>query len=470
MQQTRGDKSIMRIHPKTPIIVGIGQCVDRRLDFDATTAPSPQSLRLIAAQNALLDSGCREAISQSIDCVVAVRTMLDSVPGVPQPFGRCEKPASTIAAALGIDRAQCKYSHVGGDQPQTLVNEMAEAICRGEVRTVLLVGAEATLAMKQAARAQTMLDWSESAAGEEIDRGLGYPLLTAYELRNGLGSPTQTYPAFEHALRMRLGRSREAHLIAMSSLWSGFSKVAAGNAYAQFPEARSAEFLAAPSAENYPVADPYLKWHVAQDAVNQGAAVILTSVGEAERLGISPEKWIFLHGYAQARDRFVTERQDLSRSKAIELVIPTALEMAGKSPSDIQYFDLYSCFPCAVFLAAEALALDAGRVPLTVTGGLPFFGGAGNNYSMHAIVSMVEKLRADRQAYGLVLANGGFLSKEAAGIYSAQPVENWQPSTVDLQPEIDALAATQLLAESCEAKVETYTVTYAKGAPQRAYV
>jgi acetyl-CoA C-acetyltransferase len=269
---------------------------------------------------------------------------------------------------------------------------------------------------------------------------------------------------------MRLGRSREAHLIAMSSLWSGFSKVAAGNAYAQFPEARSAEFLAAPSAENYPVADPYLKWHVAQDAVNQGAAVILTSVGEAERLGISPEKWIFLHGYAQARDRFVTERQDLSRSKAIELVIPTALEMAGKSPSDIQYFDLYSCFPCAVFLAAEALALDAGRVPLTVTGGLPFFGGAGNNYSMHAIVSMVEKLRADRQAYGLVLANGGFLSKEAAGIYSAQPVENWQPSTVDLQPEIDALAAPQLLEESCDAQVETYTVTYTKGVPQRAYI
>ena len=89
---------------------------------------------------------------------------------------------------------------------------------------------------------------------------------------------------------------------------------------------------------------------------------------------------------------------------------------------------------------------------------------------MHAIASMVEKLRTDRQAYGLVLANGGFLSKEAAGVYSAQPVENWQPSTVDLQPEIDALAAPQLLAESCEAQVETYTVTYAKGAPQRAYV
>ena len=31
---------------------------------------------------------------------------------------------------------------------------------------------------------------------------------------------------------------------------------------------------------------------------------------------------------------------------------------------------------------------------LTVTGGLPYFGGAGNNYVMHSIVTMMQKLRA----------------------------------------------------------------------------
>lgn len=456
----------MPIDPKTPIIIGVGQVVDRQVESRC----SPQSLRQIATERAIADSSAVVPILQVIDQVIVVRTMLDSIPGIDQPFGQCKSPARTLAAALGIENARCEYSHVGGDQPQTLVNEAAESICSGDARAVLIAGAEATLAMKQSLRAQIMLDWSYSADGEEIDRGLGYPLLTPYELKNGLGSPTQTYPAFEHAIRMRRGSSREQHLQAMSELWAEFSRVAAQNPYAQFPEERSAEFLSTPSPENYPIADPYLKWHVAQDAVNQGAAVILMSVGEAERLGVPPHKWVYLHGYAQARDRFVTERQDLSQSEAIERVVGATLQMAKKAARDIGHFDLYSCFPCAVFLAAEALGLDGSQIPLTVTGGLPFFGGAGNNYSMHAIATMVERLRADRNGFGMVLANGGFLSKEAAGIYSCQPAENWKPSATDLQPEIDALPAPTLLEESCEAPLESYTVTYAKGEPQRAYV
>ena len=61
--------------------------------------------------------------------------------------------------------------------------------------------------------------------------------------------------------------------------------------------------------------------------------------------------------------------------------------------------------------------------PLTVTGGLPFHGGPGNNYSMHGIVAMLDVLRspAQRGTFGMVTANGGFLSKHAAGLYSTTP-------------------------------------------------
>src|SRR3546814_8469180 len=87
---------------------------------------------------------------------------------------------------------------------------------------------------------------------------------------------------------------------------------------------------------NYRVADPYLKWHVAQDAVNQGAAVVLTSVDAARRAGIAPGKHVYLHGYAAFQDRLVSERIDLSRSRAIEAALQSALNMAGKAVAAIK--------------------------------------------------------------------------------------------------------------------------------------
>ncbi|WP_422059632.1 enoyl-CoA hydratase-related protein [Sphingopyxis sp.] len=458
------------IDPRTPILVGVGQ-IARHWDGLPADAPSPLTLQVAAARTALADSGAPDALLAMIDGVVVVRANHDSVDGVRHPFGRCANPPATLAAELGIASACCIYSVVGGDQPQALVAEAAEAIFAGDVDAVLLSGSEATATMKQAIKARTTLDWSHGVDAPFEDRGLGPTLLSDYEIANGLGAPTQTYPVFENSLRARLGLSPEAYGAMMAELWEGFSAVAADNPYAQFPKARTRDFLATPSDANYRVAEPYLKWHVAQDAVNQGAALILTSVDAATRAGIDPAKWIYLHGYAAYKDRLVTERPDLSRSLAMEKALQGALSMAGKSVAQINQFDLYSCFPCAVLLAAEALGIDWRRTPCTVTGGLPFFGGAGNNYSMHAIATMAERLRAAPDEYGLVLANGGFLSKEAVGIYSATPVEGWRPREKDaVQAGIDAAPAPVRLSESTEAVIDSYTVTWKKGRPSRGYV
>jgi acetyl-CoA C-acetyltransferase len=145
--------------------------------------------------------------------------------------------------------------------------------------------------------------------------------------------------------------------------------------------------------------------------------------------------------------------------------------MSGKTSDEIELLDLYSCFPCAVLLASEALGVDWRSKVCTVTGGLPFFGGAGNNYSMHAIATMVERLRAAPCSFGLVLANGGYLTKEAVGIYSAQAVPNWHPAVKSgRQVAIDEAPAPRLLAETTEAVIETGTVTWKKGRPSRGYV
>jgi len=461
----------MSLLARTPILIGVGQTVSHWDGTDPSQAPSPQTLSRIAGAAALIDTGAADAVSGAIDVVAVVRANVDSVEGVKPPFPQCVNPPRVLAVDLGLNAPRTIYSTVGGDQPQALVNEFAEAIFAGEAQAVLLAGAEAIAASKQARRRRIALDWSRPVDGDTEDRGVGKPLLSAYEIANGLGYPTQTYPLFEQALRARLGYDRSAFVKMISELWAGFSKVAADNPYAQFPVERSPDFLATRSPENYQIADPYLKWHVAQDAVNQGAALILTSVEKARALGVPENKWVYLHGYAHGTDRYPTRRTDVSRSLAMELVLAQTLSSAGKTAVDIAEYDLYSCFPCAVLIAAEYLGLNWRERALTVTGGLPFFGGAGNNYSMHAIATMAERMRQTPEAFGLVLANGGFLSKEAAGVYSTTPADDWAPvSSTDLQARLDAQIAPPLGDDAVEALIASYTVTWTKGAPQRGYV
>ena len=50
-----------------------------------------------------------------------------------------------------------------------------------------------------------------------------------------------------------------------------------------------------------------------------------------------------------------------------------------------------------------------------------FAGGPWNNYVMHSIATMVERLRDDAGALGLVTANGGYVTKHAFGVYSTRP-------------------------------------------------
>jgi acetyl-CoA C-acetyltransferase len=99
-----------------------------------------------------------------------------------------------------------------------------------------------------------------------------------------------------------------------------------------------------------------------------------------------------------------------------------ALEVAGIGVGDLATIDLYSCFPAPVFNICDGLGLTADDPRgLTLTGGLPFFGGTGNNYSMHAIAETVAPARQAPGSYGFVGANGGVMSKYSAGVYASRP-------------------------------------------------
>ncbi len=73
----------------------------------------------------------------------------------------------------------------------------------------------------------------------------------------------------------------------------------------------------------------------------------------------------------------------------------------GTSLDEVAHLDLYSCFASSLSFAAT----PSGSRPaagLTVTGGLPYHGGPGSNYSTHALAAMAEALRRDPGSLGLV--------------------------------------------------------------------
>ena len=473
----QASSSNTNIKPNTPILVGVGQSLYRGKLQDAG------GLNLIelvaqASAAALEDSQQAQLLTEAIDCVVVNRFFGDSSPGLSHAFGACENFPASLSSRLAITPKEMVYADVGGHSPQRLINEASKRLYDGEVNAVLIAGAEANDLVKQALRAGEILDWSEAmpesyAEIDYDDRGLGKPFMGMANLANGISLPTNVYPLFENAWRHRQGITLEQQRALIGELFSKFADVAANNPYSQFPEQRSAEFLATPSRENYEIALPHLKWHVAQDAVNQGAAAIVTTVAAAQAMGIPESQWVGLSGYGDADEALVTARSDLSRSPMVSLAADSALNMAGQTVDDMSAFDIYSCFPCAVIFACEALGIDWQKESraLTLTGGLPLFGGAGNNYSMHGIAEAVQLARQDEQASVMVFANGGYLSKASVGIYSKSLNPDWQPNVDPVFATDDAKAQGEeyVLQGEAVGTVSSYTVVYKKGQPFYAF-
>lgn len=459
----------------TPILVGAGQFTEK--NSSPKLAHSPMGIAAQAAKAAIADTGIGNQLPALIDTLAVVRIFPDSFnrPRMANPFGRAENPPRAVARRIGANPLNAIYGNVGGNTPQKFINEMAERITSGDVGVVLITGSEAIKTAQNALRNNIDLDWNEQDAGSQEDRGIGVTLSTPHEMAHGLGVPIQTYPLFENAIRGIQGHSIEEHLQHMGELMAPFTDVAAENEFSYYGTRRSADELATVTAENRFIGFPYPKWMNAMDAVNQGAAVVMTSVGKAKELGIDPAKWIFLHGCAEADEKIlVGDRVNYHSSPAMRINSAKAFEMASKTLDDMDYIDLYSCFPSAVEVACDALGLSyTDTRGLTLTGGLPFFGGPGNNYSMHAIATLVPKLRARPSSFGLITANGGYLSKHATGIYSATPTQgHWhREPPASYQAEIDAMKSP-IFTETPygEAHVETYTVCFNRGIAERGIV
>ncbi|WP_433523484.1 acetyl-CoA acetyltransferase [Nocardia pseudovaccinii] len=445
--------------PRTPVLVGVGQVVHRNGE---PGLPGPVELAAESLRRAGADSGAGDRLLRSADLIAAAAPVSRPYPDL----------GALVAVELGAAPKRTLQSvRFGGDAPQRLVDTVAQAIADGRCEVALIAGAESVASWNAATRTGAALDWPEQ--GEEVrpteligtERGPN----TEMETAAGLWGPIYFYALMETALRRRLGLSEAAQRERIGALWSRFSAVAARNPYAWQPAEQSIEDLVTPSRANRMVSSPYPKLLVANLSVDQGAGLILCSAAAADAAGVPRDRWVFPHGGASAADEwYVCERADMSSSPAIAAAGRAALSGAGIGIDDVAHIDLYSCFPVAVQVAAEALGLpiDDPARPLSVTGGLTFAGGPGNNYATHSIATLAGRLRDDPSAYGLASALGWYITKHAIGVYSARPPARLFRAD---EPEVPVARRDTALGYTGPATVEAYTVAYRKGpAPEHA--
>ena len=464
------------VDPRTPILVGCGQITD------TTGAPTSERSNTAfcaeAARLALADTRASigaESLGRQLDAVAVLEFFPDISPRFASPFGRCSNPPKGVASRLNATPRQQLYTHSGGNMPQYLVNRFAEEIARGETDLALVCGSELLRSTQNARKAGLAIDHREEPGGEPTRIGDSRFGFSDEEARHDLRAAIHFYPLIENAIRGGLKRDLTSHMTAMGRLFARLAAVAKDNPLATRREGYSAERLATAAGDNRWICFPYPRLMNSNAMIDQAAAVLVTSVGKAREWGIPQDRWVFLHGCADGTDTWVvSERERLDASPAIRGCARRALDMAGKTVADVAAFDLYSCFPSAVEVAMREIGIaeDDPR-PISVTGGLPFFGGPGNNYVTHSIAEMMNVVRGKPASFGMVTANGNYLTKHSAGLYSTLPTEGpWRrEDPKKFQAELDARPKQRVnTAPAGTGTIETYCVAYGKDAPEKAWI
>lgn len=437
----------MTADDRTPVLIGVGQVLNRIQDLNE--ALEPLDMMMQAIELAEQDSHSSGFLSHC-DSIRVVRGMWSY-----------QNPAKYIADSIGSSQAETVGTLIGGNQNQAVINETATQIQEGVLDLVLITGAENGNSTTKARKLGKTLPQKETPG--TYDRIIGAeqrPEHHPFEVKKGINRAIQVYPMYDNAIRFHRNESIPQHLERVSGLWSRFNDVAQKNPNAWVQRDMSAEEIRTPSDSNRPISFPYTKFMNANMSVNMGAALIMTCVGKAKELGVPESRWVYPLAGVKGYDHFsASVRDEFFKSPGIRIVGERLLELADTTADDLEYVDLYSCFPSAVQVAAREYGLSEDR-DLTVTGGLTFGGGPLNNYVMHSIARMVELLRDSENAKGLITANGGNIYKQVHGIYGSEPLD--KPFVAEsVQDRIDALPERECL-ESFEgaATIEAYTVMY----------
>lgn len=430
-----------------PVIIGVGEVTDR--PASPMEGLEPLALMELALRRASEDAG--GDLLPKVDSLTIVNEV--SWPYLDAP--------TQLSQRLAIEPTHSHYGEIGGESPVRFIHEAALQIARGECRVAAVVGAEATHTVAKATKLSQSLPWTERHPEPKLVRGMD--LVHPLSLRHGIFSPITIYPLYENASLAAWGQTPAEALDESGRLWQRYAEVAVENSYAWTREPLSPEQIVTPATNNRLIAWPYTKHMVANPMVNQGAAILLTSLANARALGIQPERMVFVLGGAAAREpQDYLQREQFERSDAQNAVLETVLAMAGGDAQVFSELELYSCFPCVPKMARRTLGLDESFTP-TVAGGLSFFGAPLNNYMTHAAAAMVRRLRGQDNGLGLLYGQGEFVTKHHAlllgTVQAGEPLA--QEYSVQEKVESRRGPVPELIEKySGTATLETFTLSY----------
>jgi len=413
------------IDPRTPCLIGVAQRTYRRADG---LAPEPLVQWEQVVRAAAADTGARADVLASLD---SLQIVFCQTWAYDDPVGR-------LAERLSISPRHRLYSGIGGTTPQVLVQEAAAAILRGELDTAVVCGAEALDTVRRLRKAGERPSFSYRDPERKP-----YPFEAPFhpaEVAHEVSQAWLTFTVWDIARRAHRRTPLGEYRAELGRMMAPMTAVAATNPNAWFPTARSADELITATPDNRMVAYPYTKYMCSVIDVDMAAAVIVASEAAADRLGVPAEQRVYLRGWCYATDPvYVAEHEPMWASPAMEAASREALSRAGVGIDDIAHLDLYSCFASSLNLARDALGLrDEDPRPLTVTGGLPFAGGAASDYMSHALATMAGVLRADPGSLGLVSGVGMHMTKHVFAVYSTTPAPVVPPDERAVQSQLDA--------------------------------
>jgi acetyl-CoA C-acetyltransferase len=390
---------------RIPVIAGVGEIIDR--PSDSANALEPLALMAEAALRA--DDDARGGLlrqTDSIDIVGLVSWRYEDLPAL-------------LNQRLGLAPVRAVYGPVGGESPVRYLHEAARRIITGDSAVSLVLGAEAQHAVNHAKRAGIQLPWTPYAVNApRFQRAADYVHPLAVKL--GVSMPVAVYPFYDAATAAHWGQTPAEAQAESAALWSVYSRVASSNPFAWSRAALQPDAIATPTSDNRMIAWPYTKRMVANPNVNQGAAVLITSLAKARAAGIPDDRLIFIGAGAAANEpRDWLARDHYVESHAQTAVLETMLAQVDGDARRFGALELYSCFPCVPKMARRTLGLGPDLVP-TVTGGLSFFGAPLNNHMTHAACAMVRAMR-DNAETGLLYGQGEFVTKHHALLLSRTP-------------------------------------------------
>ena len=348
---------------------------------------------------------------------------------VPKGYWKYRDPGKWIAKRNDFSHAETSVTKIGVLQ-QNLINSACNKIITGKIRASLIVGGEARYKKIRA------LIEDKEYIETELSNNPDYYVKAKDDLHikqeeEHLGLMAVGYYAIlETALRAKKNLSIKKKKKYLGKMYSEFSKIAAANPGGWSEKDLSWQDIAMVNKKNTIQALPYNKFHCTSWNVNQASAMILCSEEIADELNIPQSKRIYPLASSEANHMIAAiQRPNPIKPAGLKLAAEYILNICHKNNIKPNAYELYSCFPVAVQMFAEALHLKDNET-LTVTGGMSFAGGPLNNYMIHSTVKMLEDIRSTPSKIGVVTGVSGMMTKQAFALWAKDPLINFSSKDV----------------------------------------